>query len=181
MCLGDVFFHGLNIVTQKNATNFEYKSSLRNLRKEKNSFVTQLSEVQKKLEDEKKARKENVGKLQSFLDKLFIEAKKTNEALQGENSKLQSKITDLETGIKKRESDAYNFDFPAYLRNFLAADPEYDWAPHFPPTTPDYIVQFKQENATLIQEAKIALDARIKSELAEMIAEKGANEEEAGA
>lgn len=140
MGLGDVFFHGLNIVAQKNAKVSELESSLWSLKKEKSSLTTQLSVVEKKLEGEQKARKENIEKLQSSQDKLSIEAEEATDALQGDNSRLKDKVVELKANVRKRESDAYNFGFLAYLWNFLASDLDNDLAPRFPPTTPEYMV-----------------------------------------
>lgn len=44
--------------------------------------------------------------------------------------------------------------FAAYLQNFLAANSVYDWAPHFRPSTPAYMVKFKEDNAAAIAKAK---------------------------
>ncbi|KAL8091703.1 hypothetical protein AgCh_034097 [Apium graveolens] len=86
----------------------------------------------KKLEEEERATKEDVSNLQMSYKKLSLEANEANKALQGEKSMLQEKITDLET-----------------------ADPDYGWAPRFPPSNPGYVVQFKQDNAALIDPVMI--------------------------
>lgn len=62
-------------------------------------------------------------------------------------------------------SQAYSAGFAAYLPNVLAADLDYDWAPLFSPSTPRFMINFKDKYAAEIVNAKTDLEAKIASEL----------------
>lgn len=52
----------------------------------------------------------------------------------------------------------------AYVVNFIAADPEYDWAKTFGPASPAYLPNIKVAKTDEIEEAMIKLQAKIKSD-----------------
>lgn len=86
-------------------------------------------------------------KTQTSLEKFQDEAKQAQELLEGENSGLQGRIDELEVSLKKEEGAAYSMGFLDYLRNFLVANPEYDWSSYFAPSTPAFMSNFKEENS----------------------------------
>lgn len=61
-------------------------------------------------------------------------------------------------------SQAYSTGFAAYLQNFLAADPEYDWSQHFAPSTPAFMIDFKAKHVAAIAKAKNDLERKIAGE-----------------
>lgn len=88
---------------------------------------------------------------------------------------MKAEIEKLQGEKDKELSDAYSDGFAAYLKNFLVADPDYDWALCFTPSTPDFMINFKVKYAAEISKAKAGLEAKIAKEL-EMLK----NKEEAG-
>lgn len=163
--LGDAFFHGLTVMKEKKSLIQDQKRAIGRYREDIVTLKGQFTEYHGKYHEEVKVSKEDAVKAQKALDKQHDEARKEHDALSGENSKLQAKVDELEASINQKEGAAYSLGFLDYLRNFLAADPEYDWSAHFAPSTPAFMSFFKEENAALIFEAKTILDEDIKKEL----------------
>lgn len=171
--LGDAFYHGLRVLAQKNSIIKDQERSLKKLKGEASSHATKMAEAQKKLDGEIRARKDDVDKLQLTLDKANFDLDNLKRTHEDEIAKLRSENELLLASTRKGQSEAYNAGFLDYLRNFLAADPDYNWAQHFAPSTPGYMITFKADNAELIEAAKDDLRKKIASEL------KAAEDEEA--
>ena len=176
--LGDAFYHGLTLMNQKNSVIQDQRRVITRYKDDLITLKGQVTDYHTKYHDEVKARKEDTVNAQKALDRQHNEAKQAQDILEGENLKLQAKVTELEAAAKKREGEAYSMGFLDYLRNFLAADPEYDWAPHFAPSTPAFMSQFKEENSAQIIEARALLANQIQEELAKLDAEKTGNKGE---
>ncbi|KAL8120089.1 hypothetical protein AgCh_017277 [Apium graveolens] len=86
--------------------------------------------------------------------------KKVEEEREKHKKEIKSENKDQEL------SQAYSLGFKAYLKNFLAVNPDYDWSTRFPPSTPRYKVKFKADNAATIEQARVGLQAKIEVELA---------------
>ena len=176
--LGDAFYHGLTLMNQKNSTIQDQRRAINRYKDDLITLKGQVTEYHAKYHEEVKARKDDAVNAQKALDRQHDEAKQAQELLEGENLKLQAKVEELEAAAKKKESEAYSLGFLDYLRNFLAADPEYDWSSHFAPSTPAFMSLFKEENSAQIIEARAVLDDQIKNELAQLEIEKAGNKGE---
>lgn len=124
-----------------------------------------LDGAEKKIKDLKDGHKNDLKALQDKLDKVKNDAKAASEAHEKELSRLKTNKDNIQHGKDSEWSNAFSLGFKAYLENFLAADSDYDWAPHFPPSTFAYMIQFKVDNVASIEKAKVSLQARIAKEL----------------
>lgn len=117
--------------------------------------------AEKKIEDLGETHKAELKILNDDLVKIRGDAKTASEAHVKEIADLKAEKASLQQGKDKELSDAFSLGFAAYLQNFLDAIPEYNWAPHFPPSTPSYMIKFKKDNAAAIAKANKRLEARI--------------------
>lgn len=175
--LGDAFYHGLTLMNQKNSIIKNKEKAITKYKDDVFILKGQVADFHKKYNNEIKAMKDDANKAQMSLDQFQVEAKQAQELLEGENSRLQARVDELEASLKKREGAAYSMGFLDYLCNFLAADPEYDWPSHFAPSTPAFMSNFKEKNSAQIIEARTLLDPQIKSELKKLKAEKAARKD----
>ena len=176
--LGDAFYHGLTLMKEKNSIIQNQKKAITRYREDITTLKGQVTDYHGRYHEEIKARKDDAVNAQKAIDKQHEEAKQAQEALLGENTRLQARIDELEASMKQKEGAAYSLGFLDYLRNFLAADPEYDWSSHFAPSTPAFMSHFKEENSTQIIEARSLLDDQIKEELEKVEAEQARNQGE---
>lgn len=125
-----------------------------------------LDEVEKKVEDEHLLHENALKSIQNNLDKSKAYAKALSEAHEKEIERLKAENERLQGDKDLELSHAYSAGFAAYLQNFLATNPDYDWAPHFAPSTPAYMIKFKADHVGAITKANEDLQARIQKELA---------------
>lgn len=67
-----------------------------------------------------------------------------------------------------------------YLRNFITADPDYDWYELLAPSTPGYMLKFQIDNAEVIAAAKEELWLNTEAEKKIMVVEEARKKEMAG-
>lgn len=181
--LGEAFFHGLDIVNSLESENLKLQQSLTNSKASSDYFKGILSGAKRKIEEINDSYKSELKNLQDELEKVKTDAKATSDAQAKELAHLKMDNETLKQGKDRELSDAFSLGFGAYLQNFLSVNPEYDWARHFLPSTPAYIVKFKEDNAAVISKAKEKLEAKIASEKADMDSkrvEKGENTQRNG-
>ncbi|KAK1395007.1 hypothetical protein POM88_014063 [Heracleum sosnowskyi] len=105
MGLGEAFYHGVNVLLEKNAIITDQDNTVKKWKGEASSCKSQLVEVQKKL-DAVQAMKDEVEKVQAALNKLSVESKIMGEALKSENAKMKKELTELKASTQKELSDA---------------------------------------------------------------------------
>lgn len=86
------------------------------------------------------------------------------EAQEREIARLKSENDRIQGEKDVELSQAFSAGFAAYLENFLAGDPEYDWSVHFAPSTTGYMIDFKAKNAAAIAKARAGLESKIAKE-----------------
>lgn len=126
-----------------------------------------LDGAEKKIEELGESHKAELKILNDDFFKIRGDAKTASEAHAKEIADLKAEKASIQQG-KDKELSAFSLGFAAYLQNFLVVVPEYNWAPHFLPSTPAYMIKFKKDNAAAIAEANKRLKARIASEKAFM-------------
>ena len=164
--LGESFFHGLDLLNSMESENLKLQHSLNNSKTSSDYYKRLLNGAEKKIEELRENHKAELKLIQDDLDKVKSDAKTAIEAQAKEISNLKDEKASLQEGNDKALSDAFSLGFTAYLQNFLAADPEYDWTSHFPPSTSAYMVRFKEDNVAAIMVAKEKLEAKFASEKA---------------
>lgn len=165
MGLRDAFYHGISILNHKNYKINDQDRAIKKWKGETSSNKPQLVEVQKKLHEEQKSRKDDVDKLLAEKEKLSVEVRLSADVLEKRCAQLEGELTELKVNQLKELSDAYSTDFLDNLQNFLAGDPEYNWVKNFAPSTTCYMAQFKADNAQAIEEVRLDLHKKINIEL----------------
>lgn len=155
-----------------------YRKSLRHAKNSISYYRGQLDQSERKIFYMGEAHKMELKTVQGSLNAAMEEAKRVGEAHNKEVEKLQSELEMTSKADKlKYQSEAYSVGFLDYLRNFLAADPDYDWSTQFAPSTSGYMLKFKAENASLIERARIKLTEKIQGELDAAATEKAKKKE----
>lgn len=163
--MGESFFHGLDLIDSLESENLKLNQFLTNAKTSSNYYKGMLDGAEKKIKELNESHKAKLKNLQDELEKVRGDVKSASEAHNKELAKLKAEKESIQQGKDVELSNAFSLGFKAYLENFLAADPDYDWAPHFPPSTPAYMVNFKADNANAIEKAREGLKAKIASEL----------------
>lgn len=121
MRLGDIFFHDLNVLAQKNTIITDQEKSLKKLIGE--ALIIICFEAQQKFLDGIKARKDEADKIQTDMDQLSIQSKQSIANLEKKNMCLEAEMEELKESIHKGQIDAYSTGFLDYLSNFLPGNP----------------------------------------------------------
>ncbi|XP_063939024.1 uncharacterized protein LOC135148312 isoform X2 [Daucus carota subsp. sativus] len=170
--LGEAFFQGLNVLAAKNAHIAELEKANTKLKSEATTSANRLKDLQKKYKDDIKTRDAQIRNVQDTLNELTESSTSAANLANSTIAGLQYELEGEKASKSKELSDAYRLGFSEYLINFLAADPDYDWTTFFAPSTPAFMVGFKEANATAIEKARKDLEAKILSEK-EAFAKKG--------
>lgn len=129
--LGEAFFHGLDIINSLESENLKLQLSLTSSKTFTDYYKGILDGAEKKIEELNDANKSELKRLQDELEKAKTDPKTMSDAQAKELANQKMEKETLKQGKDKELSDVFSLGFAAYLQNFLAADPQYDWAPHF--------------------------------------------------
>lgn len=176
--LGEAFFDGLYLVGSLEAENAKLQKSMTSAKTSSDYYKGLLDGAEKKIEDIQNDHKAELKGIQDEPEKLKAEAKTINEVMTTELESLKAENEVLQGDKVKELSEAYSAGFTAYLQNFLADDPDYNWATHFAPSTHGYMIKFKVDNAAAIEKVNEGLKAMIENELAASANKQEGREEE---
>lgn len=142
MFQGKSFFHGLDLLNSLEAENSILRYSLNRATISRDYYKGLLDVAREKVEDEHLSHKSVLKAIQDDLEMARSDAATTEEARKKEIEELKSENKRLKSEKDLELIQAFFSDFAAYLQNFLAADPDYDWSLRFAPSTLGFMVDF---------------------------------------
>lgn len=134
--LGEAFFHGQDSVNSLESENLKLQQSLTNSKASSDNYKGMINGAEQKIEELNDSHRSRLKNLPDELEKVKTDAKAASDAQAKELEDLKMEKRTLKQGKDKELNDAFSLGFAAYLQNFLSTAFEYDWAPHFPPSTP---------------------------------------------
>lgn len=184
--VGEVFFHGLTQISHKSTQIKELEAENARLKSAEAAVKADFDAYKKKSSEAARQMKNDLGRLQFELDTAQLNLLKERNEHSAGMAELQAKHTEAVSKHRKELSEAYSSGFLAYLKAFLGADPDYDWASKFPASTIQYMENFKVEHAAEIElerkrlEVKRLAEAKPEAASTDEVAAAGGEEDQVG-